>query len=749
MSIIDKDKHLPKGRDRIINGIFVFVAGISIFLSALLLPESIVGKNIWLRVVFGIIQVAIAIASAYGVMKFLHAFPPRINAAFIGSWALLAWLAYNILSVFVILPFSASLPLTIAASLVIGLFMASFASILGVTIAARPRIALISILCMATLSTVVLWFPKPPANTVGTAGTGLLFNVLSKLDAPNPAASGTFGVRTFYYGSGTDRHRTEYGTKADLITKAVDASPFVPDGWSVARTSYWGFDKTQLPINGRVWRPDGQGPFPLVLIVHGARSMEESSDAGFGYLGELLASRGYIVASVDENFLNYGGERYGDFEESDIDARGWLLLEHLKVWREWNKDNKSPFYKGVDMDRIALIGHSRGGEAIAAAAAFNHMERYSKNANITFGLNFNIRTLIAFAPSDIYQSLYERTTPLEIKDVNYLLLMGTQDRQVPSILGSRVYQRVSYRGQPNGNCRTSNSRPCNSTYYFKSALYISHANHSQFNSAWGIYDFSWPYRLLSDIDTQLSGGEQRQITTLYVSAFLDATLNNDKRYIPFFRDYRLIESWLPKTAYISRFQDSTCKVIADFDEDIDPETTTVPGGKIIGKNLTRWREQDIDYHYYQPFGTRSNRIVSVEWDAENKEQPILGFQLPESVVHSWQLKPSNLLLFSIAYFDQQTPPNVTVQLIDSSGRVARIPLSRVISLQQPLYSSVTRLSFLEKPTPVTILQTVSIPLSRFVDLDPPLDLRGLREIDFLFGNDKPGIVMIDDVGIEQ
>ena len=50
--------------------------------------------------------------------------------------------------------------------------------------------------------------------------------------------------------------------------------------------------------------PRGDGPFPLALIVHGNHSMEDYSDPGYAYLGELLASRGIIMASVDENFIN-------------------------------------------------------------------------------------------------------------------------------------------------------------------------------------------------------------------------------------------------------------------------------------------------------------------------------------------------------------------------------------------------------------------------------------------------------------
>ena len=50
--------------------------------------------------------------------------------------------------------------------------------------------------------------------------------------------------------------------------------------------------------------PEGEGPFPLTLIVHGNHNMIDYSDDGYGYLGSLLASRRIIAVSVDENFLN-------------------------------------------------------------------------------------------------------------------------------------------------------------------------------------------------------------------------------------------------------------------------------------------------------------------------------------------------------------------------------------------------------------------------------------------------------------
>ena len=52
------------------------------------------------------------------------------------------------------------------------------------------------------------------------------------------------------------------------------------------RNSYWGFTPKEMPLNARVWYPDGPGPFPLVLVVHGNHNMRDFSDPGYDYLGD-------------------------------------------------------------------------------------------------------------------------------------------------------------------------------------------------------------------------------------------------------------------------------------------------------------------------------------------------------------------------------------------------------------------------------------------------------------------------------
>ncbi len=147
-----------------------------------------------------------------------------------------------------------------------------------------------------SMEKVITW--RPPASATP-----------AKLATGNPGVNGPHRVHLLFYGSGTDTRRAEYGSSVAIKTRSVDSSLFFKDfdGWKRwLRKKYWGFDIDKLPLNARVWYPDGAGPFPLVLIVHGNHNMVEYSDPGYAYLGELLASRGFIMASVDENFLNSG-----------------------------------------------------------------------------------------------------------------------------------------------------------------------------------------------------------------------------------------------------------------------------------------------------------------------------------------------------------------------------------------------------------------------------------------------------------
>src|SRR5699024_10060677 len=143
----------------------------------------------------------------------------------------------------------------------------------------------------------------------------------------NPAQKGSYNYSFFTYGSGQDVHREEFGKDVDQITPTVDASHFITK-WGKDREAFWKFGPSQLPINGRVLFPEGQGSFPIILMVHGNHTMEYFSTSGYDYLGELLASRGFIAISVDEDFINYSNA-YG-IPNDNYKLRAYMILEHIQ-----------------------------------------------------------------------------------------------------------------------------------------------------------------------------------------------------------------------------------------------------------------------------------------------------------------------------------------------------------------------------------------------------------------------------------
>ncbi|NJD11829.1 MAG: hypothetical protein FIB01_15775, partial [Gemmatimonadetes bacterium] len=385
------------------------------------------------------------------------------------------------------------------------------------------------------------------------------------LQAPDPALPGPYAVGFLYYGSGTDKRRSQYRDSVTLKTKPVDAGKLVDLGQTAkARQRYWGFTPKEMPLNGRVWYPVGAGPFPLVLIVHGNHDMKDFSDPGYEYLGRLLASRGYIFASIDENFIN-GNIR------NENDARAWFLLQHVAQFAQFDTTAENPFRGKVDLQHVALIGHSRGGEAVGHAAAFNRLAHYPDDAKVKFEFGYGIRAIIAIAPVDGQYRPQDRLVP--VRDVSYLVFHGSHDGDVSSFMGLRQYQRLRYTSPDSG---------------FKAAVYVYRANHGQWNSVWGAHDNGPRSARLLDLRGLLPAADQRKFAAVYISAFLDATLKGDARYLPLFRDHRTAAEWLPKTMYITRLQHASFHPIATFEEDVDVAAGE-PGVRIRGDSLAVWK----------------------------------------------------------------------------------------------------------------------------------------------------------------
>lgn len=598
------------------------------------------------------------------------------------------------------------------------------------------------------------------------------------IQAPNPAEEGEYKVAYLTYGSGNDKQRKEFAEEVTIVTDSVDGSRLL-DNWEgfagKLRTRFWGFDEEALPINGRVWYPEGDGPFPLALIVHGNHGMEDFSDPGYEYLGKLLASQGMIMVSVDENFINSSWkDMFGDGLDEENDARGWLLLEHLKYWRKWNNESDHIFQNKVDLENIAVMGHSRGGEAAAVAGFFNKLQFYPDDAKQKFDFDFNIKSVVAIAPVDGQYKPGETQTPLE--NLNYLVLHGANDGDVQSFAGLRQYERVKF---------------TDSLYHFKSAIYIYGANHGQFNTTWGNSDSGQPYGSLLNKKALLPMEDQLEIGKVYISAFLQVTLQGKKEYEVLFKDHRSGNNWLPPTIYLNQYESSDWKVIADFDEDLDL-TTNSSGGKVTSENLTVWREQLVGMKW----GNKATQAVYVGWDSLAYESQTAWIEF--SVGDQQKLPQSTALTFELAESkessypdkdrdkkkadensnenndsdndqnnsnknDEETeeskkeedddkkapePIDFTILLTDDTGHTVQFSLSEYSYLQRQLTVDVLKNPSLQSTkTSEAVYNTFFIYEEILNAKSPEFNLDALAKIRFVFNKSSKGVIIIDKIAL--
>ena len=435
--------------------------------------------------------------------------------------------------------------------------------------------------------------------------------------AEDPAARGPHRVRLLTYGSGRDEHRPEFGDGVTIRSPSVDLSRLLPE-WRGFRATHrewwWGFGLEDAPRNGRLHLPDTEpgNRRPVALIVHGNHRMEDFSEAGYDYLGDLLASHGIATASVDANFLN--GSWSGDFGGREMPARGILLLEHLRLLRTWNRDPRSPLYNRLDLDRVALLGHSRGGEAAAIATAFNELPAFPDDANYPFDYGFGIESVVAIAQID---HRYSRRIALE--DVNFLALQGSYDTDEPSFHGLRQFHRTGWDVTSEGSEGPLGFR-------LKAGLVAHRGNHGQFNTTWGMDSGLWGMFWLNRAPL-LSPEEQQRVAEVYVSAFLRATLLGEEEFVPLLRDYRAGKPFLPDTRYQSQYADSRTRIVAGFEEDL--HLGTAPDGATVeARGFSGWNEEEV---HFRDGSKQATSAVRLEVSGEGTADPIYEIRFEEPI----------------------------------------------------------------------------------------------------------------------
>ncbi|HLR02050.1 MAG TPA: hypothetical protein VK111_04830 [Virgibacillus sp.] len=540
------------------------------------------------------------------------------------------------------------------------------------------------------------------------------------IEEENPGQKGDYDYTFFTYGSGDDQQREEFGESVDELTHAVDLSEWITS-WKDKRTEFWGYGPSEMPINGRVWEPEGEGPFPVVLMVHGNHVMEEFSTDGYDYLGELLASRGFIAISVDEDFINYSN--VSGSPNDNYKLRAYMILEHIQELQHMNQSSESKLYHKIDFDDVALMGHSRGGQAVLMAADYETF--FPEDEDIISSMDdVNIKGVVSIAPTD---KTIDGNKP-HLSNVSYLFLGGGMDADVSDFRGDRQYYRTSFEPGSEG---------------FKSTLYIPHANHTQFNSSWGRSDLSMPRGLFLNYKEIMEPDEQRKIAEVYMGAFMESVLHDDESYRELFEDYRSGGDWLPDTQLVNKYQDSTYWPVVEYSQD-DTEDRSEAEAFNTSKVTTPKDRANND---------RLSDALELEWDSEATYSINLS---PNDFTTNLGQDPEQLVLTMANMDDEATGvPVINVELETTDGASVELPLEDYALFPPVMDTKYTAFGLFDglfrdgkyEPAWEPVFQTFTIPMEAFEEADESMAYDDIDKITLHFDG-NPGKVFIEEIGVQ-
>ena len=158
-----------------------------------------------------------------------------------------------------------------------------------------------------------------------------------------------------------DATDTAADTTADTGTVTIPNPPTAPGPYTSDQTdtsytvTYAAGERT---MDVRIYLPSdlAAGPFPLVVLSHGFQLNGE----GYNVLGDRLASHGFVVVSPS----------YGDslFNALSHTALAQIVVATIDWAAAENARSDSALFGHLDLDKIGVTGHSRGGKQSIYAA---------------------------------------------------------------------------------------------------------------------------------------------------------------------------------------------------------------------------------------------------------------------------------------------------------------------------------------------------------------------------------------------
>jgi hypothetical protein len=327
-----------------------------------------------------------------------------------------------------------------------------------------------------------------------------------------------------------------------------------------------------LFLHGRHFNCDADGAGPGLIGSYSFNCPSANripSHEGYNYIMERLASQGVFCISISAHDIQPGLGAW------DYDARGRLVLKFLDKLKDWTVNGTDPFtgiFNGkLDTSKIAISGHSRGGEGVVAAQALN----------ATWPTPHSIVAVNAIAPTDQNGVSYLMTR------APYYLLLGARDGDLWNMQGFRTYDRAF----PDGAM----------VRYPKAVAWVYRANHNYFNTIWtdaAALGSPNPWAGQTDdgggLSPVMTAADQRQIALTTIAAFFRRHLQGLEPYREILTG-RLKPAAMPNAFVFWNYQDAERKAIDDFERIPVNATVNRVGGAVMAPGFTVFEERLLNH----------------------------------------------------------------------------------------------------------------------------------------------------------
>jgi hypothetical protein len=543
------------------------------------------------------------------------------------------------------------------------------------------------------------------------------------------------------------------GASAQTAPDATGSAPGVAvSAFEYRITGITDTEVAPIPIDlwARVYVPSGYaGALPLVVLLHGNHATCGTNDglgparrddniqytltgtcpdryvvipnhAGYDYLARPLASRGYIVVSINAN----RGVTAAPGEALDRGLnlrRGRLVLRHLKHLVQLNAMAGNPLYHRIDFSHVGLMGHSRGGEGMRAA-----YEQYRAAGSpwpARIGTPIGFEALFEIGPVDGQTGPRTNPNRLDADGLAWTVLLPNCDGDVFNLQGVKPFDRMMLK---------TGESPAR----FKATYTAWGTNHNFYNTEWQFSDSPGCLGQTRLFPRLLGSADQRAVSSASFLAFMRGNVGAgaDPAFNQNFDPQFALPASVAGVTRVDRgYTDSPSGIVTRVFDDFPAAATNTYTANRVQFTIGGASQHD-----------GSQRAAAISWNTAGANvffQSAAASPVDLSAYRTLEFRVSRQchdLACHNAGPAWQSSTNFSIQLVTGAGQASsRAQLQDYVSLTGPVGSLTEFAGTLAHP----ILMTARIPLRAFAGAN----LSQVRAVRFVFDDTNADEIYIANI----